>query len=102
MALPEGAAGMPGVIVPRKTVNELHKLIEESAATVEVSLSDTKIRFAFDDAVLHSKLIDGTFPDYDRVIPTGNAKALEIDFRRFAVEVDPSAPHSPANHSPGT
>ena len=77
-----------GVIVPRKTVTELHKLIEESEADVSVALSDTKIRFAFDGAVLTSKLIDGTFPDYDRVIPTGNDKAMEVQCREFADAVD--------------
>ena len=86
--LPEGAAGMPGVIVPRKTVGELRKLIDETSVEVTVSLSDTKIRFAFDDAVLTSKLIDGTFPDYERVIPADNDKVLEVDCRAFAQAVD--------------
>ncbi len=88
MPLPEGAAGMPGVIVPRKTVNELRKLIDETGGDIAVSLSDTKIRFAFDDAVLTSKLIDGTFPDYERVIPVGNDKIMEVDRKSFAVAVD--------------
>ena len=88
MPLPEGAAGMPGVIVPRKTVNELRKLIDETGGDVEVALSDTKIRFAFDDAVLTSKLIDGTFPDYERVIPVGNDKMMVVDRKEFAGAVD--------------
>src|SRR5262249_53998993 len=70
VALPEGATGMPGVIVPRKTVGELRKLIEESEEPVEIGLSDTRIRFTFDSVVLSSKLIDGNFPDYQRVSPT--------------------------------
>ena len=86
--LPEGAAGIPGVIVPRKTVAELRKLIEETDGTVTVTLSETKIRFAFDEAVLISKLIDGTFPDYERVIPTGNDKVLSVDRVSFAQAVD--------------
>ena len=86
--LPDGAAGMPGVIVPRKTVGELRKLIDEAEGPVEVSLSDTKIRFATGDVVLTSKLIDGTFPDYERVIPTGNDKILQIDCKEFAKAVD--------------
>lgn len=86
--LPEGAAGMPGVIVPRKTVAELRKLIDETGEDITVSLSDTKIRFSFDDAVLTSKLIDGTFPDYERVIPSDNDKVLEVDCRQFAEAVD--------------
>ena len=88
MALPEGAAGMPGVIVPRKTVNETFKLIEGSEGAVEVALSDTKIRFSFDSIVLTSRLIDGTFPDYERVIPTDNDKQVEVDRRVFAEAVD--------------
>jgi DNA polymerase-3 subunit beta len=86
--LPEGAAGMPGVIVPRKTVNELRKLIDEIDQDVQIALSDTKIRFGFGNAVLTSKLIDGTFPDYDRVIPTGNDKILEVHCKEFAEAVD--------------
>jgi DNA polymerase-3 subunit beta len=86
--LPKGASGMPGVIVPRKTVNELHRLIEESDAEVEVGVSETKIRFALDGAEISSKLIDGTFPDYERVIPTGNDKEMEVNRRIFTEAVD--------------
>ncbi len=86
--LPEGAAGMPGVIVPRKTVNELRKLIDEIDQDVQISLSDTKIRFGFGNAVLTSKLIDGTFPDYERVIPAGNDRFLEVECKPFAEAVD--------------
>jgi len=88
MMTPEGAAQMPGVIVPRKTVNELRKLIDETEGEIGISLSDTKIRFGFGEAVLTSKLIDGTFPDYDRVIPTGNDKILEVNCKEFADAVD--------------
>ncbi|MFP6731581.1 MAG: DNA polymerase III subunit beta [Alphaproteobacteria bacterium] len=88
VALPDGAAGLPGVIVPRKTVSELRKLIDEFDGDVAVSLSETKIRFAFDELVLTSKLIDGTFPDYSRVIPSGNDKTLEIEGARFSRAVD--------------
>ena len=88
LEVPDGAAGMPGVIVPRKTVGELRKLIDEVEGAVSVALSDTKVRFTFDGAVLTSKLIDGTFPDYSRVIPTANDKMLEMDCRTFAEAVD--------------
>jgi len=86
--LPEGAAGMPGVIVPRKTVNELRKLIDDTEEPVEVSLSDSKIRFAFGATVLTSKLIEGTFPDYERVIPAGNDKVMTVDRKQFTAAVD--------------
>ncbi|WP_417450595.1 DNA polymerase III subunit beta [Kordiimonas sp.] len=86
--VPEGAAGMPGIIIPRKTVGEVRKLIDEFDGAVQISLSDTKIRFAYDGAVVTSKLIDGTFPDYSRVIPKGNDKMLEMDCRLFAEATD--------------
>jgi len=85
---PDGAEGMPDVIVPRKCVAELRKLLEELEGTVEVSLSPTKIRFGLGSAVLTSKLIDGTFPDYNRVIPTANDKLLKLDPKSFAAGVD--------------
>jgi DNA polymerase III subunit beta len=85
---PEGAQGMPGVIIPRKCVGELRKLLDEVDGTVQVSLSDAKIRFGLGNAVLTSKLIDGTFPDYSRVIPTANDKLLKIDPRGFEEGVD--------------
>ena len=85
---PEGAQGMPGVIIPRKCVAELRKLLDEVDGTVQVSLSDSKIRFGLGNAVLTSKLIDGTFPDYSRVIPTANDKLLRIDPRGFEEGVD--------------
>jgi len=88
MPLPAGAENIPGVIVPRKTVMEVRKLIEETSGAVNVSLSDTRVRFAFDDAILTSKLIDGAFPDYERVIPSGNDKVMEVNCRDFAAAVD--------------
>lgn len=86
--LPEGARGMAGVIVPRKTVGELRKLLEDDTAEVTVSVSTTKIRFECNDVTLTSKVIDGTFPDYARVIPSGNKRVMEVDARLFAAAVD--------------
>ncbi len=86
--LPDGAEGMPGVIVPRKTVGELRKLLDEDDAEIAVSVSETKVRFATPDIALTSKVIDGTFPDYSRVIPTANARRLEVDAADFARAVD--------------
>jgi len=88
VAKPDGADGMPDVIVPRKCVAELRKLLDELEGTVEVSMSATKIRFGLGSAVLTSKLIDGTFPDYNRVIPTANDKLLKLDPKTFAQGVD--------------
>jgi DNA polymerase-3 subunit beta len=88
VARPEGAQGMPDIIIPRKCIAELRKLLDEVEGSVEVSLSASKIRFTLGHAVLTSKLIDGTFPDYSRVIPTGNDKLLRIDPKSFAQGVD--------------
>ncbi len=88
VGLPAGADGMPGVIVPRKAIYELKKLLEEGEGDVSISLSDSKIRFAYGSAVLVSKLIDGNFPDYERVIPAGNDKLMEVDGKLFTSAVD--------------
>lgn len=88
MALPSGAAGIPGVILPRKMVSELRKLLDDSTEQVQVSLSGNKIHVAFGELILISKLIDGTFPDYERVIPSGNDKILEVSPKIFANAVD--------------
>lgn len=86
--LPDGAADMPGAIVPRKTIGELRRLLDDMDGAIDVSLSDTKIQFTTDGVELTSKLIDGTFPDYQRVIPSGNDKVLAVDSREFAQAVD--------------
>ena len=88
MPQPEGAQEMPGIIVPRKTVTELRKLIDESDQAIQVSLSDTKVCFAFDSTELTSKLIDGTFPDYERVIPADNDKVMGVECKAFSDAVD--------------
>lgn len=88
LAAPKGVAGMPGVIVPRKTVTEVQRLIEDAGEEVEVELSPAKVRFSLGSVVLTSKLIDGTFPDYSRVIPVGNDKILVVDKSDFAAAVD--------------
>jgi DNA polymerase-3 subunit beta len=88
MPAPKGVAGMPGVIVPRKTVTEVQRLIEDAGDEVEVELSPAKIRFSFGKVVLTSKLIDGTFPDYGRVIPASNDKTLVVNKAEFAAAVD--------------
>jgi DNA polymerase-3 subunit beta len=88
LAVPAGAAGMPGVIVPRKTVTEVQRLIEDTEGEIAIELSTSKIRFSIGHVVLTSKLIDGTFPDYQRVIPSGNDKELVVDKKDFEAAVD--------------
>jgi DNA polymerase-3 subunit beta len=86
---PEGSAGMPGIIVPRKAVAEIQKLVDDGGDSVAIDLSPAKIRLRFASGVtLISKLIDGTFPDYQRVIPAGNDKRLTVERESFARAVD--------------
>ena len=89
-AAPEGAKGMPGIIVPKKTVSEVQKLLDgaDAEAEVTVEISDTKIRVTLGSVVLLSKLIEGTFPDYDRVTPKNNDKQMNVDKASFATAVD--------------
>jgi DNA polymerase-3 subunit beta len=88
LPLPSGAKDMPGVIVPRKTVAELSRLAEDSDGDIRIELSPAKIRITGPRVVLTSKLIDGTFPDYERVIPQNNDKRMEVDNAAFAQAVD--------------
>jgi DNA polymerase-3 subunit beta len=89
MPAPEGAAGAPGVIVPRKTIQEARRLLEDAGESIELQISPQKIRFEFGRAgALTSKVIDGAFPDYARVIPRDNAKVLTVDNKLFAQAVD--------------
>lgn len=79
IALPTGAAGMPGVIIPRKTIGEISKLASENEGIIAISLSTNQIRFKLGDVILASRLIDGSYPDYEKVIPVNNDKILEAD-----------------------
>jgi DNA polymerase-3 subunit beta len=88
LELPAGAEQIPGVIIPRKTVAELRKLLDDAEGAIEISLSDTKIQFGFNGVELTSKLIDGNFPPYERVIPSGNDKVLGLDAKEFSQSVD--------------
>jgi DNA polymerase III subunit beta len=85
---PTGSEGMPGVIIPRKAVAEITKLVEDGGESVDIELSSAKVRLTFGGVVLTSKLIDGTFPDYQRVIPSGNDKVLTVEREDFAKAVD--------------
>jgi DNA polymerase-3 subunit beta len=85
---PDGAKGMPGIIIPKKTVGEVQKLLDGADGDVTIEVSDTKIRFTLGGVILLSKLIEGTFPDYDRVTPKHNDKAMNVDRASFATAVD--------------
>jgi DNA polymerase-3 subunit beta len=88
MPAPPGSAGMPGVIAPRKAVSEILKLLEDPTKDVTVEISPVKARFRLGDVTLTTKLIDGTFPDYNRVIPLNNEKRLIVDKDQFQRAVD--------------
>jgi DNA polymerase-3 subunit beta len=94
LPLPPGADGIPGVILPRKTVHELLRLIESSETVVGVDISASKARFKIGtdkeigSVTLTTKLIDGTFPDYARVIPKANDRALKVRNGAFVAAVD--------------
>lgn len=88
MPLPTGGEGMPGIILPRKAVGEIRKLLDEADGEVALSLSPTKARVSLGNIILTTKLIDGTFPDYERVIPAGNDKVLQVGSKSFAAAVD--------------
>ncbi|MBX7248483.1 MAG: DNA polymerase III subunit beta [Caulobacteraceae bacterium] len=88
MSAPEGAVGGPGVIVPRKTIDQVRRLLDDGQGMVDVQVSAAKIRFEFGRASLTSKVIDGSFPDYVRVIPKDNQRLLTVDNGLFAQAVD--------------
>ena len=86
--VPKGAGGIPGVIIPRKAITEIKKLIDSFVGDIAISLSENMIKIAFDDVVLTSKLIDGNYPDYEKVIPVGNNVIMDADVATFAGAVD--------------
>jgi len=79
---------IPGVIIPKKTINELCKLLSDYNGTIKIDLDPNKIIFFIDKSVLISKLIDGNFPDYQRVIPKDNKNIMTINRNDFCMAVD--------------
>ena len=77
-----------GVIVPKKLVFELRKLIDDLKENIKIDLSDRKIRFSFNETVIVSKLIDGKFPDYEKVIPKNTSNAFSIDRKKFLESIN--------------
>lgn len=81
MAAPKGCEDMPGVIIPQKVVGVLHKLLKakDAPTKVAVRVNDVHLWVTWENVTIKSKLVDGTFPDYARVIPTGNDKVATLD-----------------------
>jgi DNA polymerase-3 subunit beta len=88
VGLPDGAADMPPIIVPRKTVQEMRKLLGDETGEVAVSVSPQRILMVMERATLTSRLIDGTFPDYERVIPKDNDRSARLKAAELAAAVD--------------
>ena len=88
MPAPEGFVGAPGVIIPRKTINEVRRLMDDAGESVTMGVSAQKVRFGFDHAAMTSKVIDGSFPPYERVIPRDNKRVMTLDNALFAAAVD--------------
>lgn len=85
---PDGAGALEGVIIPRKTIGVLGVLLDGHEGGVDVAVNRGKIQFDLGNTVLTSKLVDGTFPDYTRVIPTMNEKRLRCDRAALSAAVD--------------
>ena len=88
MKPPPGSENMPAIIIPRKAVSELRKLLDDEPQEVEVKLSETRAEFNVGDVRLTTKLIDGTFPEYKRVIPKGNDKIISVSVNLLSAAVD--------------
>ncbi|MDJ1305316.1 MAG: DNA polymerase III subunit beta [Candidatus Midichloria sp.] len=81
-------SNVSGIIIPRKTVNELIKLLEDTDSAVELSISTNRIMVIIDSLKLSSKLIDGKFPDYNKAIPTQNNKQFEVGAKALFEAID--------------
>ena len=77
-----------GVIIPKKLIFELRKLIDDLKDNIKIDLSDRKIRFSFNETVIVSKLIDGKFPDYEKVIPKNTSNTFSIDRKKFLESIN--------------
>lgn len=86
--IPKGAENMPGVILPRKAVGEVRKLIDSTDGLVTIIISKTKAKFIFPTSILTTKLIDGSFPDYQRVVPKENLNKLLVSNSHFSKAID--------------
>ena len=77
-----------GVIVPKKLIFELRKLIDDVKENVRIDLSERKIRFSFKETIIISKLVDGKFPDYEKVIPKNISNTFSINRKKFLESIN--------------
>ena len=76
------------IILPKKTIFQLISLIEQNTDVIKISNSKSKIKFEIGSGVLTSKVIDGRFPDYNKVVPKGNDKTLKIKLNEFKNSIE--------------
>ncbi len=86
--LPQGAEEITGIIIPKKTIFELRKVLDDANGDVNISLNENKIKFTFNDLKIISKVIDGTFPDYTKVIPQKNNKNFKTNNNELKNAID--------------
>ena len=86
--IPEGAQDMPGIILPKKAVGEIRKLTESTDGKIKIIISNSKAKFIFPNSILTTKLIEGSFPDYQRVIPKENLNKLVVSNIQFSRAID--------------
>ena len=86
--LPQGAEEITGIIIPKKTIFELRKVLDDANGDVSISLNENKIKFTFNDLKIISKVIDGTFPDYTKVIPQNNNKNFKTNNNELKNAID--------------
>ena len=86
--LPQGAEEITGIIIPKKTIFELRKVLEDANGDVNISLNENKIKFTFNDLKIISMVIDGTFPDYTKVIPQNNNKNFKTNNNELKNAID--------------
>jgi len=86
--LPQGAEEMTGLIIPKKTILELRRVLDDANGDINISLNDNKIKFSFNELTIISKVIDGTFPDYTKVIPKNNNKVFSTNSNELKSAID--------------
>ena len=86
--LPQGAKDMNGIIIPKKMIQELRRVLDDATGDINIQLNENKIKFSFNNMQIISKVIDGTFPDYTKVIPQANDKSITTNNEELKKAID--------------
>jgi DNA polymerase-3 subunit beta len=86
--LPQGAKDMNGIIIPKKMIQELRRVLDDATGDINIQLNENKIKFSFNNMQIISKVIDGTFPDYTKVIPQSNDKSITTNNDELKKAID--------------